>query len=274
MCSYLAAIAAAATVAGTAMTNAGQQQARQAQTDAVNNEEAQQAALIQKEQGSFNDSLQKSNATTIMANQQADTAARLKAMQANGSVNGVSVLPQQAADESTATKKATQQLSDTATGQLQQQAQGSAALGGLNDAFHTAAITTAPNAADIGIDANFGQGDANLLPIELAAASRKGSGLRSIGSLFSGLGAAASAGAGAAALGGAAAAGGSALANAAPEAAAGAGAAEGTGFGLSSIPLDTATSVGQPGIFSGITSGIGQAVQKGRAFLNKPIFSP
>lgn len=272
MCTYLAAAAAAATAAGTMMTNSAQNQARQAQTDAVQNEQNQQSQLIQKENQSFNNSLQKSNATTIMANQQADEASRLKAMQANGSTNGVSVIPQQTANDSAATRKATQQFGDTATAQLTRQATGSAEMGGLNDAFHTAAITTAPNAADIGIDANFGQGDANLLPIELAAASRKGSGLRSVGSLFTGLGAAMSAGAGAAGLAGAA-AGGSSLASMAPEAAAGAGSAEGTGFGLASIPLDSATSVGQPGLFSGVGSAIGSGLNKARSFLNRPLFS-
>lgn len=252
MCSPLAVVGVGAAIAGTMMSNAGTMQSRNAQDSAVSNQIKLQGDHQQKEQEYFNDSLAKSQPTAMQGNADAATAARLAAIRAQGGIDGAtSITPDD--QTSPATKKALDQYNATNTGRLEQTAEGTATMGGLDDAFRGLALSTAPNASKIAEQANFSAGDASLLPLQLAEASRKGSGLRTYGTLLTALGSAAAGGAGgAAALGGAAGSGAGAAAGAAADSAA------------NIVPAAASS-----GPFS-FLSGVMPAVRSGVKYMQKP----
>lgn len=66
-----------------------------------------------------------------------------------------------------------------------QQGSAKANLASLNDVMFQNAISNARANQDIGRIANFARGSADVLPIELEAAARRGQGLRTLGSLLS-----------------------------------------------------------------------------------------
>jgi hypothetical protein len=195
-------VSMAMTAAGTVTSSQAADSAREASTNAVNAAVLKQGQHQQVEQQLFQNSLNQNNPDLVKANAAAATGQRMAELTTGGGVKGVDLLPGQDGNTSSATKAAISQHSGVAQGQLQQEAQGRASLGGLNDAFRALAIGTQPNADRIGLEANYGAGDSALLPLGMAVANRQGAGLRTLGSLFTGLGSAAAAGAGGGAGGG------------------------------------------------------------------------
>jgi hypothetical protein len=192
----LAAVSAAATIAGTvAQSQAASQQAK-AQDAAVSDQVKKQWEHQQNEQQQFADSLRQNQKGEVDANTQKADDARLQALQDQGGTgavgdnNGSGV-------ESSATKKAGKTISDKVVADATREAQGRAQLGGLDDAFRKVAIDTAPNVQRMALEQNMSQGDQNSLPLQLEDAQRAGSGMRTIGSLLTGVGGLAAKGAGA-----------------------------------------------------------------------------
>ena len=195
MCDPLTVAAAVATIGGTAASAIGQQQAQSAITNTANANIAQQRAYMDQANNLFQDSLKQANPDTIKADAAADTAQRQTALLTNNP--GLpSLVPGGQDYASRSTTAQGKSIMDKSNADLTQEASGRAALGGTNDAFRTLAINTQPNADKINELGSDIVAQNNLLPLEEAAASRAGGGLRTFGSLLTGAGRVAAMGAG------------------------------------------------------------------------------
>lgn len=191
----LPAIAAIGTVAGTALSIAGNVKSQNAMNAARASETNQQAQLQKQSNAIFRNSLAQSTPNTAQQQMQAGQAARTNAWQnlQDATTPTASALP---ATSGTATSGA----GTSSTGAAGQRAtsagntwnalnaKSAATEGSYGDWQNQQAIKNANAAQQLGVQNNFSQGDAALLPTELEVASHKGDALSGWGSIVSSLG--------------------------------------------------------------------------------------
>ena len=180
----------ALTVAGSAAQAAGQARSRKAMQDAQNAERMRQAGL----QGKSNELLSESLASSTRdqhdaSQQQAEDARKASYEKAAASTpSPVSPSTPVTAGDVNANKLVdteTAARSGQAMGMANQQAGAKAALQGFNDVNLGDILYNNRMLQRQGTIGNFMQGSASVLPYEMDAASRKGSGLKSLGDVLS-----------------------------------------------------------------------------------------
>jgi hypothetical protein len=171
----------------------GNEQATGAENRATASYLAQQNGVQQDALGQFNKSLQLVQPGAVSSDIASDTAARANTINQLGGTAGISVVPGQrtgfgSTQESGAVKNALAQQNGINSNELGTEAAGRAAIGGTGDTFAGIDRGMIPQAEKIALDQSFLQDNQNAFDLEYQQASQAGSGLRSLGSLFSGVG--------------------------------------------------------------------------------------
>src|SRR6266567_2901839 len=151
MCGPLAAVAAFATIAGTMMSAQGQQEARQAETDAATANMNRQSAYQDQANALFKNSLSQATADNINATAASKTAQRAASLVPVPTSDEAALTPAQTTGASKATRNAIVGGAKNADTDLTNQGNARAALGGMNDAFKSLAEKTQPDADRINI---------------------------------------------------------------------------------------------------------------------------
>lgn len=184
MCEPLTLAALAATAGGTVLQQMGRNEAVSAQDAAATQSIQRNSEYRRKADALFRDSLEKSGRDDFEAR-----AAKAQEERARGLLPPEivpPVQPRQGDSDTTAAAGAAE--ADKVKDILTTRGMARAKLGGDTDAFYQGARDILPNAEDIGFVARDIQAENELLPLRMADASRKGGGLREIGSIVSGLG--------------------------------------------------------------------------------------
>lgn len=184
MCEPMTLTALGLTAAGTIMQQMGRAESQDAMTSAANRGMEQSQRYAEEANKLFQDSLGKANKQAYDEAEAKAVAKRRAALLPPDLVPGVT----RREGESDVTAAATAREQGRATNDLVQQGEARAQLAGGTDAFGDVNLAIKPNAEGIGflrrdIDAN----DA-LTQLNTQAARSAGGGMRTIGSLFSGLG--------------------------------------------------------------------------------------
>lgn len=195
-------VALALTAAGTAATAAGVRKAQKAQDGAREAERIRQKAFQGEADARATENLNntgKGATDSGMAKAEADRKAASDAAVAEVRAPVEAAGENLAGDSSVAKLVANENASQAARGLgfALQQGAAKAKLASLGDVGFENAIMNARTNQDIARVANFAKGSADVLPVELEAAARKGQGLRTVGSLLSAGGTIAGLGAGA-----------------------------------------------------------------------------
>lgn len=193
MCEPLTLTAMGLAAAGTIMQQMGRQEQQDAVTAAANRGNEQSQRYADEANRLFRDSIDKADRQSYEEAQAKAAERRRAALLPPDLVP----MPQKRDGESDATAAAIERAFGGARNDLVQQGEARAALGGGTDAFSDVSRAILPNAEGIGflrrdIDAND-----SLTQLQMQGARNAGGGLRTIGSLFSGLGTMAGLGAGA-----------------------------------------------------------------------------
>ena len=198
----LPAIAAIGTVAGTALSIAGNVKSQNAMNAARANETNQQAQIQKQSNAIFKNSLAQSTPNTAQQQMQAGQAARTNAWQnlQDATTPTASALPATSGTTTSGTGSSGSATSSSPTSGAGQRAasagntwnalnaKSAATEGSYGDWQNQQAIKNASAAQQLGVQNNFSQGDAALLPTELDVASHQGDALSGWGSIVSSLG--------------------------------------------------------------------------------------
>ena len=184
----LALVGLGLTAGGAAMSIAGNAKSQSAINAARSNEVAQQSAIQQKSNAIFQNSLAQSTpavAAQQMAQGQNQRQSIWNTLQ-SASTPVASALP--ATGTTTATGKANARATTAGNALNTMNEAASAREGSYGDWENQQAIKNADAAQELGVQNNFSQGDAALLPTELSVASQAGDKLGAWGSIVSSLG--------------------------------------------------------------------------------------
>lgn len=187
MCDPISIASGAALAGGTLLTGMGRQSANRAATGTMHAEGARQRGFRDQAAGSWNksvDALEKPAQDKGLSDAQGARTAALKGNVTNFSaipMDGVGSAPKVITDAyAGAAKSATDAGLDYAgrTG----------ALEGYGDQLFTRSLGIGRSRQDIDKYGNFSRGSMSVLPMEMEGAATKGSTMRGVGELFSGLG--------------------------------------------------------------------------------------
>ena len=183
-------VALALTAAGTAATAAGVRKAQKAQDGAREAERIRQKGFQDEADARATENFNKTNKgatdsgmTKSEEERKAASDAAVSEVRAPVEATGKNLAGDSAAAKLVANENASQAA--RGIGYALQQGAAKAKLASLNDVWFENSLLNARTNQDIARVANFAKGSADVLPVELEAAARKGQGLRTVGSLLS-----------------------------------------------------------------------------------------